>query len=84
MTTIPIDPNLYYVLSIYEFLWNFFKVLLVSSSLFVGAYLLFKDLIDKMSKFDKEHGTHFARWQITSFASISFMLGWFLILVFGG
>ncbi len=80
---IPIDPNLYSLLSVYEFLWNFLKVLLVSSPLFVGAYLLFKDLIDKMSAFDKEHGTHFARWQITSFASISFMLGWFLVLVFG-
>ena len=81
---IPIDPNLYYLLSVYEFLWNFLKVLLISSPLFVGAYLLFKDLIDKMSEFDKEHGTHHARGQITCLVAISFTLGSLLCYGFGG
>lgn len=81
---IPIDPNLYYLLSVYEFLWNFLKVILISSPLFVGAYLLFKDLIDKMSKFDKEHGTHHAIGQITCLVAISFTLGSLIVLVFGG
>ena len=81
---ITVAPTLYYLLSIYEFTVTLLKVLLISAPIFVGLYLLFEDLIGKMSAFDKEHETHYAKGHIASLVAISVVVAELLIMLFGG